>query len=41
MAASFSLLEVSSAAINLELDCDEQKIIRQSYNFMAVGEQYK
>lgn len=40
-AASFSLLKVSSAAINLGLDCVEQKIITQSYNFMAVGVPHK
>ena len=39
--ASFSLFKVSEAAINLGLDHIEQKIIRQSYNFMAVGEPYK
>ena len=36
VAASFSPLKVSYAAINIGLGCIEQKIITQSYYFMVV-----
>lgn len=41
VAASFGLLKVSEAAINLGLDCIKQEIITPRYNFMVVGVRVK